>query len=362
MNIPPSPPPFVVMAMPRARSFWLSKFLAPPGRSCGHEELRHARNLADVTRWLGQPWTGTVETAAAPWWRTLRRMAPEAKLAIVRREPEDVVDSFARMRLDFNLENLRHQCHRLAAKLDQVALRCPEALVVDFEDLELEDCCAEVFEHCTGIEHSPDWWRWHHETRLEGDIIGLLRYLVAFAEPIAQVTREAKLAELAAFERRPRPRPTDDPVVGVEALARFKADGARVFARHCELAGLASGAWEYVNWGLYQQLEDSGRLQLLTARTPELVGYLLTVIGPSFDDIRVCEATTVMQWADSRWPGLGRRMARESVARLREGSDATELIWQTGPLADGPRLGLLARRLGAIQDGQIWRLNLRGPD
>lgn len=353
------PPPFVVMTMPRSRSFWLSKFLAPRGWTCGHDSLRYMRNLDDGRRWLAQPWTGTCETGIAPWWRALQRLRPDCAVVVVRRDPREVIESLVRLGLFPESETLWRQCYRMAAKLDQIALRWPGALVVDYQDLVLEDCCAEVFEHCLGgLEHDPTWWQWHHQTNLQGDVLGILRYLVAYAEPIQAAIAGAKQAELGAMERRPKNQSLYGYTVQLEPLASLRRDGAAVFALHCIQAGLAPGAWQATNWSLYQGLEDQGNLQCLLARDSSggLIGYLLTVIGPSFDDTRVRQATHTMQWTDPMWPGLGRRMAREAVALLV--GKANEVIWQPGELADGPRFGLLAKRLGAKPDGQLWRLEL----
>ena len=70
-------PPFVVYALPRSRTFWLSRFLCYAEWNCGHDEIRHARSLDDVRAWFSQSYTGTVETAAAPWWRLIQRLRPD---------------------------------------------------------------------------------------------------------------------------------------------------------------------------------------------------------------------------------------------------------------------------------------------
>ena len=50
-----TPPPFVVLSLPRSRSYWLSRYLSYGGWHCGHEEIRHARTLSDVRAWLARP-------------------------------------------------------------------------------------------------------------------------------------------------------------------------------------------------------------------------------------------------------------------------------------------------------------------
>ena len=56
-----NPPPFLVLALPRSRTFWLSRFLAFGGWDCGHDQLRFMRGMEDVKAWLGTPCFGSVE-------------------------------------------------------------------------------------------------------------------------------------------------------------------------------------------------------------------------------------------------------------------------------------------------------------
>ena len=65
-------PPFVIFALPRSRTFWLSKFLTAGGWVCEHDEARHVRGMDDVRSALGREFTGYVETGAAPFWPLIR--------------------------------------------------------------------------------------------------------------------------------------------------------------------------------------------------------------------------------------------------------------------------------------------------
>src|SRR5664279_2954834 len=123
-------PPFVVLAMPRSRSYWLSRFLSAGGWHCGHDELRHMRSLDDVRSWLAQPLTGTVETAAGPFWRLLMDLAPDARVVVLRRPVAEVVDSL--VRLGFERAPMVRIMTRLDAKLAQIAVRVPGCLSVSF--------------------------------------------------------------------------------------------------------------------------------------------------------------------------------------------------------------------------------------
>ena len=90
--------PFVVFALPRSRSFWLSRYLSCAGYHCWHEQAPHFRSLGDVQAWLSQDFTGASETTAAPFWRTIVAARPDVRVLVVRRPVGEVVDSL--MRLD----------------------------------------------------------------------------------------------------------------------------------------------------------------------------------------------------------------------------------------------------------------------
>ena len=77
--------PFIIYALPRSGTFWLSRYLTWGGYACAHEQARHVRAPADVRSWLAQDHTGTAETAAAPWWRLVQHYRPDVRTLVVRR-------------------------------------------------------------------------------------------------------------------------------------------------------------------------------------------------------------------------------------------------------------------------------------
>ena len=132
--------PFVIFALPRSRTAWLSHFLSYGGWLCGHDEARHMRGLGDVKAWFAQPNTGTVETAIAHWWRLLPSLAPHAKVVVIRRPVAEVVDSLMRIPgCQFNRALIASAMTRLDRKLEQIATRIPGALSVGYADLDSEE-------------------------------------------------------------------------------------------------------------------------------------------------------------------------------------------------------------------------------
>ncbi len=141
-------PPFAVFSLPRSRSAWLSRFLTYGEWSCGHEEIRNLRSIDDIKLWFSQPNTGTVETAGAPWWRTMLKFAPDTKVVVVRRPVEEVFDSLMALPgVTFDPAVLMPLLYKLDCKLNQIEARIPNELSVRFADLADEAVCARVFEH-----------------------------------------------------------------------------------------------------------------------------------------------------------------------------------------------------------------------
>lgn len=185
-------PPFVILALPRSRTKWLSTFLTYDAWTCGHDEMRHCRSLADVRSWLARPCTGTVETGAAPYWRLLRRLAPEARVAIIRRDPASVFASLRRMPYQLDWAYIAREMQRQNAALDEVTRRWPGALSVDYADLAHEATCARLFEHCLGLPHDHDWWASLAERNIQADVDGVVRDMAANAALVRRLQRDRR--------------------------------------------------------------------------------------------------------------------------------------------------------------------------
>jgi hypothetical protein len=215
-----------VFSLPRSRSFWLSRFLSHNGWTCGHDEIRHLRSLGDARAWLARPRTGTAETAAAPFWRLLRRLAPDARVVVVRRDPAAVFASLLRLPVAFDAAVMVRQLRRLDAALDEVSAHWPGALSVSFEDLRCEAACAAVYEHCLGQPHDPAWWAALAGQNLQADVVSVLREVLANQRLMARLRRGSGCRDYTI-----RLEAAHGPTFGHVTVHRWSPDVARALRR-----------------------------------------------------------------------------------------------------------------------------------
>jgi len=143
--------PFIVFALPRSRTAWLSVFLARPGKPVGHDIGAQCSDPDDFIHQLSAL-GGSCETGAAFAWRLIRERLPECRFAVALRDPREVADSLERQGLgDHRAEMWRRWSH-----LQEIAAE-PGVLTVQFDKLTEPECGA-LYRHCTGEDVPAGWW------------------------------------------------------------------------------------------------------------------------------------------------------------------------------------------------------------
>lgn len=352
-------PPFIVFALPRSRTAWLSRYLSYGEWFCGHDELRRMRSLDDVQAWLSQPCTGSAETAAASWWRLALHYRPDLRVLVVRRPVIEVIDSLERGGMVFDEAKMTRAMEGINSKLDQIARRFPGAVEVDFADLAHEDTCARVFEHCLPYKFDPAWWQHLSPINIQVSLRVVGRYVAA------NRPRIEKLANMATQKTRSlilarRPVVSNGVTLQEEPFEVFYRDAEELGRDHLVATDQDTEEYKRKNIPLMRRLAESCQLQVVTARANgRLFGYLMTAIFPSLDSPDVLSAWHTTFFASPDIPGLGLRLQRESVRLLREKGIAGEVILRAGTRGSGPRLGSMYKRMGAEDFGTLYRLNLK---
>ena len=346
---------FVVFAMPRSRTFWLSRFLSYGPFLCGHDELRHCRSMDDIRSWFAQPSVGTCETAASPFWRLLERVAPGARVVTLRRPVPAIAASLARAGLVFDDAVMVRLLERIERKLDQIEARLPDVLALTYDDLAAEANCARVFEHCLQMPHDPEWWQRVAALNIQADLPRMVLYANAYAQQTEKLRRMARHEVLRGLRR---PVELDGVTFQQELLwdAFTDQDGKRLMSDECVGLGEQPEAWQQMNIPLLERLEEKGALHIYTARSNgRMFGYVVTALGEAFHARDQVEAEQVSFYADPSWPGLGRKLQHAAIEDLRSYGINRVMMFQP----DETRVGLVYRRLGAKQTGQRFVLELQ---
>jgi hypothetical protein len=349
--------PFVIYALPRSRTYWLSRFLTYGEWTCGHDEIRHLRSLHDARAWFEQTHVGTIETAAAPFWRSLREYAPEARIAVVRRPVEDVLESLSGIGLQFDPAFMRSHLTRLDRKLDQIEARVPECLSLTFNELQTVAGCVKIFEHCLPYRFDSGWWSHLAPINLQINFAAMLRYYRAYQPQLEKLALTAKQRTLAAMVRKPIE--IDGVTIQTEPFDTFFQDGHGLFAEHLVQVGEAPDAFAEKNIELMQVLDRLGCMHVVTARSNgRMFGYLMSILSPSLEKRDLMTAVQTAFYASPDFRGLGPKMQCWSIDDLRN-RGVGEIYMRAGTRGSGPRMGSLYRRMGATNTGELFMIDLK---
>jgi hypothetical protein len=353
-SFPTEPCPFIVYALPRSRTFWLSRFLTYGDWQCGHDEMRHARALDDVQAWLSQPCTGTVETGAAPFWR----LVSHVKTIVIRRPISEVVASIRKLGFDVDPDLLTKSMARLDRKLDQIEHRIPDVLSVRYDDLQSEDTCKAVFERCLPYQHDHNWWRRMAKLNLQVNMHHVMRYFAAYQPQLTKLAAIARHRIMRDMNRAMAVDHDDGLEFREEKFMAMYADAKKLVEDHLVVVGESPDNYLHKNLALMQQLDDAGCLQTIVARcNGKVFGYMVTLLSPSLESPDTKAAIQTTFYGSPAFPGIGMRMQRASVEALRaKGID--EVYFSAGVRGSGQRNAVLFRRLGAELAGQNYKLRL----
>lgn len=349
-------PPFVIMALPRSRTAWLSKFLSYRDWECGHDQLRFMRSLDDVKAWLSQGYSGSCESAAAPFWRTLLKYHPAVKVVTIRRPVEEVVESAANTGVWSDISAVRATVTKLDRKLDQIEGRYPNVRSIQYDSLRDEIVCAELFEYCLPYGHDSERWKVLDAENIQINLAAQIRYGKANLAALTKLAAQSKQATLTDFASKPVD--MHGLTIEQETFDEFMASCDWLFRRHCAEVGEAPDNWLNKNVPLMRQFYDMGIMQIMVGRSNgKPFGYLMTVLCPSLEEEGRLSAHNAAFYAAPEAHGLGLKLQRASIAALKE-KGVREIFMRAGIRGDGDRLDVLYRRLGGHDFGRMYRVEM----
>lgn len=177
---------FLIYALPRSRTAWLSHFLSYAPWKCYHDIAIDLHSISDLQRFFSQPYTGTAETGMIDGWKLVKKLIPDTRIVIVRRPIEEVSVSLGKFGIDANAD-LEHR----NKNLDEASANL-NALIINFDDLNNESTCKHIFEYCLGIEFDRDWWVALKDVNIQVDMSIRLMKLAENRDGIDRLKSEAR--------------------------------------------------------------------------------------------------------------------------------------------------------------------------
>lgn len=353
-----SPGNFLVLALPRSRTKWLSEFLTYGPWQCSHEAARHFRSMGDITSWAHMPFSGSAETAVGEFWRVIPTLVPPVRVVVVRRPIEEVVKSLMGVMANPPSErNLNSRLAKLDAKLTQLTRRLPGVVSVTFSELATREGAKKVFEHSLKLPFDEAWWQLLAGVNIQAPFALFERYVAAYAKQMRLMAELAQGAILGDLARGAKRSEVGSVTFTEEPFGKFLAEGTALFAEHSHAVGELGGSFATKNLEFLQAISDAGAMQILVARSNgRMFGYLMCEISPSREAPGRIMAVETTFFASRDFPGLGMKLQRETIRRL-FAKGISEVWFRSGDRGDGPRLDAMYKRLGAQPSGAIWRLN-----
>ena len=180
-------PPFIIYALPRSRTFWMSKFLTYGAWKCSHDICVDMHSIAEIQEFFSRPNVGTVETGMCEGWQLAQALFPDARRVVIRRNIDDVAASLAKHNIFIDDQLISRN-----TRLDEISQR-PNVLTVTFDQLNTEAACKAVFEHCLQIPFDRDWWLWIKDQNIQIDMKKHLEILNRNMAGIERLHKEALL-------------------------------------------------------------------------------------------------------------------------------------------------------------------------
>lgn len=178
--------PFIVLALPRSRTAWLSHFLTAEGQFLiGHDITVECRRISEFLESFQHGLVGTVETGAVLAWRLLRHEMPEARLVTVHRPLSEVIASLEK----FGIQPDRAELEAREGMLEAVA-KAPGVDSIGWRDLDDPDCRRWLFETLLEIPLDEAWDRRLAGLNIQINMLERSKQLWANREALASLRAE----------------------------------------------------------------------------------------------------------------------------------------------------------------------------
>lgn len=163
--------PFIIFALPRSRTAWLSYFLTYKDWHCSHDIVTDVHSIADLEAFFKCPNVGTAETGMIDGWKLIHKMRPDVKMVVIRRKITEVAESLAKFGIDADNDIIRRN------NLLREVSALPGTLTISYDDLNREETCKMLFEHCLELPFDREHWLALKDRNIQVDISAWLEKL-----------------------------------------------------------------------------------------------------------------------------------------------------------------------------------------
>lgn len=138
--------PFLIMAMPRSRSFWTSRFLGTETQPVDHDAACRFRSTEDMKDYFSTRCPiGVVDTSLGFIWKKVLESCPQVRIAVLRRPVVECLASVKRVGLD--APHVERALTELSRRLDSLELEMAVPSFT-FRDLSTERGCERLWRFC----------------------------------------------------------------------------------------------------------------------------------------------------------------------------------------------------------------------
>jgi hypothetical protein len=181
--------PFIIFALPRSRSAWLSHWLSyiKEGhriKSVGHDAFSKQTTVEECLALFDGTLDGTVETGAAFAYTMLRDRLPKARFLVVQRDPMDCLRSLMRKGISPDPDDWTQRVR------DLWAVSASGVRTVAYSDLDLESCARWIWEYCLEVPWDGQWWAQWTPINVQVDMSKRVAELIKDADNIAKLKLE----------------------------------------------------------------------------------------------------------------------------------------------------------------------------
>lgn len=143
---------YLIFALPRSRTTWLSVFLSNESGLCYHDKSIEFATLKAIHEWgLDNPNCGIIDTALIVHWEKLMEMNPNVRFILIERPLCDVEESLKKINLPImSLGVLQKNLIEMKKN--------PRVMIIQFKDLDDMEMCSKLYEYCTELPFNRDRW------------------------------------------------------------------------------------------------------------------------------------------------------------------------------------------------------------